>query len=298
MMEEVLRMEHAERTRALALTALFLSGCAWGTSFYFGKMALGEMSVGQNVCGRFIFGTLAFAPILWRPFPRLSAYDRLLLGIAAFVGIPIQFLIQFKGLQLTTVSHAALMIGTLPVLLAISSAFALHERLRGLGWGALFASTAGAVLIATSSSAGKNPASLKGDLLVVVSMIAAVVMVLTSKHLVSRHDPLYITALTIAIGTVGLLLWVGATEGISVHHTGRGWVALLAQGLIATTAAFTLWNWGLSHLPASHAGIFLNLEPLVGTILGIVLLGDRLGATGYVGGVLIISSAVYFTRTA
>jgi drug/metabolite transporter (DMT)-like permease len=46
-------------------------------------------------------------------------------------------------------------------------------------------------------------------------------------------------------------------------------------------------------VPASQAGVFLNLEPLVGTILGVMLLGDLLGPYSILGGLLVIGAAVY-----
>jgi drug/metabolite transporter (DMT)-like permease len=38
---------------------------------------------------------------------------------------------------------------------------------------------------------------------------------------------------------------------------------VIAQGILGTTAAFLLWNWGLARVAAARAGVFLNLEPLV-----------------------------------
>jgi drug/metabolite transporter (DMT)-like permease len=54
-----------------------------------------------------------------------------------------------------------------------------------------------------------------------------------------------------------------------------------------------LWNWGLAHVPASQAGVFLNFEPVVGAILGVLLLHDVLGHYAIVGGLLVIGSAIY-----
>jgi drug/metabolite transporter (DMT)-like permease len=50
-----------------------------------------------------------------------------------------------------------------------------------------------------------------------------------------------------------------------------------------------------SRVPASQAGIFVNLEPLVGAILGVSLLHEVLGITALAGGALIIGGAVYFS---
>ena len=281
------------RKHTLATLALAAAGCCWGTGFYFGKVALSEMSVLENVSWRFIFGTLGFLPLLLR-FVRLTRRDWALLISAAIIGVPVQFLVQFKGLQLTSVSHASLMIGSLPVMLAIASAYALHERLHTAGWMALTASTIGAVLIATAHS-NTSGASGAGDALVGLSMLAAVVMTLTTKSLIGRYDPLYVSAMMIAVGTVPLVISDFAIHRALPHYSVHAWIALAAQGLIATTAAYSLWNWGLARRPVSNSGAFLNLEPVIGTILGTTLLGDRLGAGDIVGGVLIIAGALYFT---
>jgi drug/metabolite transporter (DMT)-like permease len=56
-----------------------------------------------------------------------------------------------------------------------------------------------------------------------------------------------------------------------------------------------LWNWGIHHVPASRAGVFLNIEPALGSWLGVQLLGDRLGPFAWVGGGLILAAAVTLT---
>jgi drug/metabolite transporter (DMT)-like permease len=75
----------------------------------------------------------------------------------------------------------------------------------------------------------------------------------------------------------------------------RAWLALAAQGLLATTASTLLWNWALQRVPAARAGIFINFEPVVGTILGVGLLGESLGPAAILGGVLIVAAALVFS---
>jgi hypothetical protein len=58
-----------------------------------------------------------------------------------------------------------------------------------------------------------------------------------------------------------------------------------------------LWNWGPKRVPASQAGIFVDLEPLVGAILGVSLLHGALGIMALAEGALIIGAAVYFTTS-
>jgi drug/metabolite transporter (DMT)-like permease len=88
------------------------------------------MSVSTNVTLRFCFGSLLLLPLLFRPTRRFTPRAFWTMILASIVGVPLQFLIQFKGLSLTTVSHASLMVSTLPILLALSAVFFLHEKLR------------------------------------------------------------------------------------------------------------------------------------------------------------------------
>ncbi|ABF43486.1 Putative 10 TMS drug/metabolite exporter, DME family, DMT superfamily [Candidatus Koribacter versatilis Ellin345] len=284
---------------ALAITALVLSGCCWGTGFLFGKIALEQMSVTENVAWRFIFGSLGLLPIIflrWQPYTRR---DWVSLLIASFVGVPIQFLIQFKGLQLTTVSHASLMIGTLPIMLAMSSVIFLGERLHWQEWFSLAIATFGAVLIALShgNGVGSPQASVVGDVLVVLSLLAAVVMVMITKKLIGRHDSLHVTSMMIVLGTLMLIPWAVLTHPMRFDFSTSTWIGVAAQGFIATSGAYLLWNWGLAKVPASRAGVFLNMEPLVGALLGVTVLHEHLGWPALLGGAMVVGAAIHFSKT-
>jgi drug/metabolite transporter (DMT)-like permease len=256
------------------------------------------MSVNENCAYRFIFGSLALLPVLLRRRTKFAPRDFKLLLFASVIGVPVQFLIQFKGLSLTTVSHASLMVGTLPVLLALSSVVVLHERLARTEWMMLAISALGAVFIAMSHGGGGNGphATAAGDLLVILSMVAAVAMILTSKRLMAEYNPLQVTAEMLIIGTVLLLVFVELTRPVRFHFSGKVWFAAVAQGVLATALAYIFWNWGLARVPAARAGVFLNMEPVVGAILGSAILHESLGGLALVGGAMIIASAVYFSR--
>jgi drug/metabolite transporter (DMT)-like permease len=105
-----------------------------------------------------------------------------------------------------------------------------------------------------------------------------------------------VTASVFWIGTVMLAVVVITTSGVpSLQYSTRAWIAVAAQGLLATASTTVLWNWGLKRVPASQAGIFVNLEPLVGAILGVALLHENLGPKVLAGGALIVGGAVYFS---
>jgi drug/metabolite transporter (DMT)-like permease len=286
-------------TRAmLGYGACALAGCLWGTGFFFGKIALAEMSVGHMVLYRFLFACPPLFFLLRRPgFTRREWF---LLLLASFLGIPVQYLMQFQGLSMTTVSHAALMVGTMPVILAVGASIFAHERLDWTGWLALAGSTIGVSLITLSgghqSSAGNGP-TLAGDLLIVVSLMIALAWILLNKHLMQGHSPMAITAYGLLTGTAMLVVWVVLRDGLPPIHgiSIKAWLALAASGLLCNAAAMLLWNTGIHRVPASRAGVFLNIEPALGSILGVKLLGERLGPLAWVGGGLILAAAITLT---
>ncbi len=307
----------AGRIAFLGYSACFAAGCLWGTGFYFGRLALNEMSVEHMVLYRFLFASLAMLPVAFvhRSRFRLTGKEARLLLICAFLGVPVQFLLQFHGLARTTVSHASLMVGSMPVMLAaVAALFAPkgsgEERLDWIGWLAVFGSTVGAVLIVLGGSHGtaaRGEPSLGGDLMVLGSLVIALAWILLSKKLMLTHSPPVVTAYTILSGTAMLAVWILGplllnpwTHGKAapppfVHVSLTAWVALAISGLLCTATTTLLWNWGIHHVPASRAGIFLNLEPLVGSLLGVELLGEHLGPYAGVGGGLILAAAIALT---
>ncbi len=247
---------------------------------------------------RLAFACIGLLPIVFWDRPHLTGSEWGWVFVASVLGVPVLYLVQFKGLSLTTVSHASLMVGTLPMLLAIAAVLFAGERLHLGGWLALAASTVGAALIALSSKTGSSVghATISGDLLVVLSMFAAIAWILISKRLMRRHSPLTVSAFVYWIGTLLLAVVVVTTSGVpTLHYSTRAWIALAEQGFFATAGATVLWNWGLKRAPASQAGIFVNLEPLVGAILGVTLLHEELGSMAVAGGAMIIGGAIYFS---
>jgi drug/metabolite transporter (DMT)-like permease len=299
----------------LGYGACALAGTLWGTGFFFGRIALDgmsfdEMSVEHMVLYRFLFASLIALPLALRHRVRFTAAEARTLLIAAAFGIPIQFLLQFHGLALTTVSHASLMVGAMPVLLAASATLFAGESLDWIGWLALLGSTLGAALVVLGGSrtnAGPDTPSLAGDLLVILSLITALAWVLLSKKLMQTHSPPVVSAYTILAGTVMLaVIILGPQLAAPLTHqvvdpfpiariSPKTWAALAISGVLCTAATTLLWNWGIHHVPASRAGVFLNIEPALGSILGVELLGEHLGPYAWLGGALIIGAAVVLT---
>jgi drug/metabolite transporter (DMT)-like permease len=289
-----------DRRRQRAYLALAAAGALWGTGFPFGKIALASMSVGHMIFYRYLFAVLTLVPVAIQQrlaLPRRTDLPRILVSGALYV--PIQFLIQFEGVARTTVSHASLMVGALPILVAVGAVLFTHETLDRVGWLTLTASTIGAALIVSGGGSSGGRATMTGDLLVILSLFAAVGWVLTSKGLMRAEGGYTAVEASVYVmfaGTVMLGVWVFLVDGSPpLVLPPVAWGAVIASGVLATAATTLLWNWGLTRVPASRAGVFLNLEPVVGVIIGVAMLHERLGPVAIIGGALIIGSAILFT---
>jgi len=289
------------KRRGLGFAACLMASALWGCGFFFGKIALEEMNVGAMVFYRFGFAVLVLLPLLITHRPGLDRREWGVLLMASLLGVPLQFLLQFYGLSLTTVSHASLMVGTMPVILAVGAAIFAHERMDGTGWLALAGSTGGAALIALSAGGGahggKGEPTLQGDLLVVASLLIALGWILLNKQLMQRHSAVVVTAYGLFAGMLMLLVVVPVLFGVPpvAHVSAKAWGALAASGVLCTATTTLLWNWGMTQVPASQAGVLLNMEPLMGSLLGVLVLGERLGPSAWVGGGLILTAAITLT---
>ncbi len=167
---------------------------------------------------RFLFACLGLLPVAfkYRVVPRRE--DLTLFLVAAAMYVPIQFLVEFQGLARTTVSHASLMVGSLPLLLALGAVIFTNERLDRTGWLLLGASTVGAALIVIKAHANPSEGAagvagaasgptLIGDVLVLISMFAGAAWVLITQRLIHRGRgyPAVITTLySVGLGTAML----------------------------------------------------------------------------------------------
>lgn len=276
----------------MAYLALAGAGALWGLGFAFGKAALATMPVGAMLSFRFAIATLVLLPALFfRNGFRIRKGDTRWFVVTALLFVPVQFLVQFEGLARTSVSHASLMIATVPAMLAIASCLLGRHWPTRTTATAVIASVAGAILVTATPS---RNAHLAGDILVLVSLFASLAWVLITQHRLPNYEPVAATAALVAMGTAGLLAFEIVTNPHDLvrQYPLQAWLATAAAGILSTSAATMLWNIGLQRIRTAEAGVFVNLEPVVGTVCGVLFFGDALSWQVFAGGALVVAAAV------
>lgn len=196
------------------------------------------------------------------------------------------------GLSLTTA-------GKTSVILAMSPAFvACLEHVLGRGtcgpraWAGVAASLAGVTLMTVAGEGGLalSAGELRGDLLVLAGAVCWAGYTVAARPLLGRYSPLKVTALTMAAGTVPLILLSSpallAQDWRAV--AGTSWAVLLYSYSVPIVAGYVVWSWGIQRVGSGRTAIYVNLSPLVASLLGWAALGERWSALQVAGALLIL----------
>lgn len=198
----------------------------------------------------------------------------------------------FLAVELSGVAVATLVaLGAAPVVAETATAVLGRRRPSRVVVGALGLALVGLVLLV-----GTPRGSALGVLPALVSAGAFATTTLVNRHPVPGLGPLALTATSFTAG--GLLLLpaavvVGGAAGL-VEPRALALVAFL--GVVPTAAAYGAYFTGLRSVPATTATVVALLEPAVATAGAAVLLGERPGVGGVVGGLTLVGAVVLLAR--
>jgi drug/metabolite transporter (DMT)-like permease len=274
--------------RRRALAALIAAGLLWGTTVPLSKLALQWLPPGWLAFVRFALASSILLAATPRRAVRAACTPLVLASGAAGYGGSV--VVQNTGITKTSVTHAALLIGATPVLVAVIAALWHRTVARPVAWAGFALSLAGVGLITGGQGGG---ATVIGDGLVLLSLLLSSAFTVAQVRLLPGRDPVALTAVQFLGAALATLPFSVASEGLppAPHHLGAilATVALVAAG---TLLPFTLFAYGQTWVSAEVAGAFLNIEPLVGAVAGIILFGDPAGPVQVAGGAAIIAGIV------
>jgi drug/metabolite transporter (DMT)-like permease len=264
-------MDVVTKPNRTAVLSLALAGALWGLTVPLSKLSLEWLGGGWLTVARFSLAAvlLAFAG---RRGLRAALTPRIVAsGAVGFV------------------SHAAIVVGAVPVLVALLAAGLGEGAARPSAWGGYALALAGIAMVAGGGGAG---ASARGDLIVLGSVVLSAAFVVVQPRLLTGRDPAAVTAVQFAAGALIALPVAVAFEGAPpVPHALEPVIAVSALAVAGTLLPFWLFAYGQARVPADLAGAFLNLEPLVGTVAGWLAFGEA-AALGQFAGVVAVLAGI------
>ncbi len=291
---------------------LLLMAVIWGTNYSVVKFAFQELDPQAFNAARMaiasslflaIIGVLRFraaAPAfgtedargrdsIFRTPVRLTLRDALELAALGIVG---HFLYQYffiGGLALTTVANSSLMLATTPVVIALISAVFGQERVGARHWAGAALSLFG-IYIVVGRGIAIGGQGLKGDVMMVAAVACWAVYTLGSRRLVSRHSPVGVTGLSMAIGTLVYVpvMWPHVRAAAWEAVTWRTWVSIVYSSIFALGVAYTIWYAGVRQIGSARTSVYSNVIPIVAMATAVIFLGEPLRLTNVLGATAVL----------
>lgn len=263
-----------------AYLVLILAPLLWGGNAVAGRMATEDWQPFTLTCLRWLFAMLVLTPFalgpLKRDWPIIRRNLLLLFCLGAF-GMAAFNLTMYLALHFTTAINVSIEQAAMPAMIMLANFFFLSQRVRlfqVLGllltlFGVLITTTAGDPV--SFFSEGLN----KGDALMLLACVfyAAYTFGLRWRPKIHWMSFMWVIAVSAFILTIPFSLW----ELRDTHFTApslRGVMILAYVVIFPTIISQLAWARGVELLGSNRAGLFINLVPIFGSILAVVILRE------------------------
>jgi drug/metabolite transporter (DMT)-like permease len=263
------------------------------------KAALQEVSPVTLIFTRFALGvTVLVLVVKLRHASLIPPRDSwLTLATMGFVGIFLHQMIQAHGLTLTTAVRTGWLIGLTPIWSAVLATVFLGEgfgRRKVLG---LFIGLIGALLVVTRGELSADVLALpstRGDLLVLASTWTWAIYTILGRDTLKRLGSAQATAAAMFAGWAMMIPFFVAAAGWHEYRdlSSTSVIAILFLGIGCSGLGYWLWYAALERIDATQVAAFLYLEPLVTLLAAVALLGESVGLSTIVGGVLVLAGVL------
>ncbi len=275
-----------------------LANVCGGSTYPATTVALRAFAERDLIFVRMLLALALYVPLLWSARARFRALGRrdwLLCAVAGVFGFGLPIVLGTVGQKLSSATSASLLIGMEPVAIVLLSALFLGERLTRWKVAAMALGLSGASFIAFQGPPRLGDAfsdRLLGDLILATHGACWALYTVIGKPVLKKLRPLEYAAITTVFGASATTVW-GLTGGVSPASwsaaPASSWAALCYLVLIGSIAGTWLWNTALEGLDASTQANFIFLQPLVGVLLGVGLLGDPFTRWTAFGGGLVLA---------
>jgi len=285
------------------LGAIYLSLAAsiWGGMYVVSKYVLDFIPPLTLVWLRFIiafvvlYGILKLAEKKQKKKVTIRKKDWLLFAWIGFIGYFISITCQFIGTKLSDAHTGSLVTSATPAFMVIFAALILKEKLTARRLLSTIIATIGVIIvIGWDIEIGSY---FIGTIILVGAAITWALLSIYVKIASIQFSSLVITTYAIFFSLFFItpfMIWELQAASIGTVNT-YVILGVLYLGIVSTAGAFFLWNKGLELLDASIGSLFFFFQPIVGSLLGWLLLNETLNSNFFIGGILIICRVLITT---
>jgi drug/metabolite transporter (DMT)-like permease len=224
----------------------------------------------------------------------LRREDYPLVLLLSLLAVPVNQFLFLVGIRYTTASNAALLYATTPILVLLISRWLLKERLTRRKVLGVVLGFVGVTIVIFERGIDASLEHATGNMIIYVAVMAWGLYTVLGKRLIVRYGPIQATSMTLILGTV-LFLPIGlvpATQFAFGNLSGAGWLQILYLALITSVVAYLLWYYALGRIEAGKVALFTYLQPVLTTIMAVIILGQEVTPAFLVGGTVALAGVV------
>lgn len=285
-------MRTAWKQQLFGAICLTLAAAIWGGVYVVSKVVLDVIPPFTLLILRFAIALVMLGAFVVARREYIARRDYPLLMAIAFVGVTISISAQFVGTKLSTAHMGALITSASPAFIALFAVWLLKERLNWKQLSGILLATIGVIIVVGIPGEEDTASSLTGNLILLVAAVSWGLYTVLSKKATQRYSSLSVTTYAALFGLVftsPAMVWELAVTPPSGNWGWEIWMGVLYIGIISTAGAFYLWNKGFELLQAGSGAGFFFIQPIVGGLLGWLLLNEHLGASYFVGACFIFT---------
>src|SRR5699024_5429801 len=279
---------------------LSVAACIWGGTFVAVKVIVGQIHPLQLVWLRY---AVAIVFLIGLSIIKREKWNFHAKGLKWFIpigltGYAVSLVAQETGTWFSSAQTGAVVTSSTPTFMVIFAWLLLKEKLTKVKIMSLIMATLGVIMIVGIHLSGKH--NLTGVFFLIVSALTWSLMTVMIQKL-PNYSALQITIISASIALLCLTPFVinDAADFTSINFFNpKIMLWLFYVGAVSTASAFVMWNKGLTMVSTSVSGLFYLLQPIVGTLLGWLLLGEGITVGFVIGSILILGSVFVSIRFA
>jgi drug/metabolite transporter (DMT)-like permease len=273
---------------------LLLMILIWGANFSVVKVALRDFPELAFNAMRLVIGSVVFISVIAltrsEQRPKLTTRDLRELFFLGAIGTFLYQLCFVAGVGRTSVGNSSLIIGTSPVLIALMSSVAGHERITPMRWVGVVLASFGLYLV-VGHDLDLSGATWRGDALMIAAVICWSLFSVASQGVLKRHSPLMVIGMAFSIGgalyVLILVPWLARLDWAAVSTT--SWLLMLASALLSLNLSYWIWYTGLQKLGGSRTSVYSYLTPIVAMIVAAFWLHEPISRNQMAGAAAIFA---------
>ncbi len=287
-------MEPVRKQLLTGYSALSAAAAIWGGMYVVSKAVLDYIPPFTLLWLRYVTGFILLWLLLVRQGLRQPlGVDRKLFVTIGLVGYLVSVGLQFVGTKLSSAHMGAILTSASPAFIVIFARWMLNEALTMRKILSVLAATTGVLIVIgfENGMAHHGGSVLIGNIALLGAAVTWALLSVLARKGSRKYSPLVITTYSIfwaMLMTTPIMVAEWFFMPVSGLDRPLVWLAVLYLGVVSTAGAFYLWNKGMQLVEAGTGSLFFFLQPVVGAFLGWLVLGEKIGASFFIGGLIIL----------